>query len=76
MIRSHLKKRILVLIQGGNVFQPAGILQYVEDLEQFPNTGFGPKDFFEIASINIIYRILTILIIENTEHSRVKKMIC
>ena len=48
--RSHLKIRILVQGQGGAEFQPAGILEYVEDLKRGPNAGIGPKDFFEIAS--------------------------
>ena len=34
--------------------QPAGILKYVEDLKRGPNTEIGPKDFFEIASINLV----------------------
>ncbi len=35
--------------QGGDEFQPAGILKYVEDLKRVPNTEIGPKDYFEIA---------------------------
>jgi hypothetical protein len=50
-IRSHLKNRIFVQSQGGLEFQPAGVLQYFEDLKREPNTGFGPKDIFEIGSI-------------------------
>jgi hypothetical protein len=49
VIRSHLKKKILVQDQGGVEFQPAGILKYVEDLKRRPNAEIGPKDFFEIA---------------------------
>ena len=36
--------------QGGLKFQPAGILKYFEDLKREPNTGFGPKDIYEIGS--------------------------
>ena len=50
IIRSHLKKEILVQGQGGTKLQPAGILKYVEDLKRGPNAEIGPKDFFEIAS--------------------------
>ena len=48
--RSHLKNKILVQSQGGLKFQPAGILQYSEELEQGTNTEIGTKNFFEIAS--------------------------
>ena len=41
----------MVQDQGGAEFQPAGILKYVEDLKRDTNTGIGPKDFFEMASI-------------------------
>jgi len=44
------QKKILVQGQGGTKLQPAGILEYVEDLERGPNAEIGPKDFFEIAS--------------------------
>ncbi|CAD7844936.1 MAG: hypothetical protein [Olavius algarvensis Delta 4 endosymbiont] len=50
MIRSYLKKRILVQNQGGREFQPGGILEYFEDLNRAPNAAFGLKDFFEMAS--------------------------
>ena len=50
IIRSHLKKGILVQDQGGSEFQPAGIRKYVEDLKEGPNAEIGLKDFFEIAS--------------------------
>ena len=50
LTRSHLKNRILVQSQGGARFQPAGILEYVEDLKPGPNAEIGPKDIFEIAS--------------------------
>ena len=50
LIRSHLKKRVLVQVQGGAELQPAGILQYSEELKQGTNTEIGPKNFFEIAS--------------------------
>ena len=38
IVRSHLKKRILVQDQGGAEFQTAGILKYVEDLKRGTNT--------------------------------------
>ena len=47
--RSHLKKKVLVQVQGGAELQPAGILQYSEELKQGTNTEIGPKNFFEIA---------------------------
>ena len=47
---SHLKKKILVQYRGGTEFQPAGILQYFEDLKRDANKEIGTKDFFEIAS--------------------------
>ena len=47
---SHLKNRILIQSQGGIKLQPAGILTYFEELKREFNTGFGPKDIFEIAS--------------------------
>jgi hypothetical protein len=40
----------LVQVQGGAELQPAGILQYSEQLKQGTNTEIGPKNFFEIAS--------------------------
>jgi hypothetical protein len=40
----------LAQYQGGNAFQSAGILKYVEDLEQGPNAEIELKDFFEMAS--------------------------
>ena len=61
LCRSHLKIRILVQGQGGNEFQPAGILMYVEELKRVPNAGIEPKDFFEIASNNSHTKILTSL---------------
>jgi len=39
---------------GGVGYQPAGILQYDEDLKAGTNTQIGPKDFFEMAS-RLIY---------------------
>jgi len=48
------KNKILVQSQGGIKFQPAGILQYFEDLKREHNTEFGPKGIFEIASYNIL----------------------
>jgi hypothetical protein len=34
----------------GAEFQPAGILNYVEDLKREPSADIGPKGIFEIAS--------------------------
>ena len=51
LIRSYLKKRILVQGSGGREVQPGGILEYFEDLNRAPNKYIGPKDFFEMASI-------------------------
>jgi hypothetical protein len=48
---SHLKNRILVQGRGGAEFQPGGILEYFEDLKRGTNKDIGPKDIFEIASI-------------------------
>jgi hypothetical protein len=48
--RSHLKNRILVQGPGESEIQPAGILNYSEELKRGPNTGIGPKDIFEMAS--------------------------
>ena len=42
---------------GGDEFQPAGILWYVEDLKRGTNTEIGPKDFFEIAFNKIEWSI-------------------
>jgi hypothetical protein len=53
MIKSHLKKRILVQGRGGREVQTGGILQYFEDLNRAPHEEIGPKDFFETASILI-----------------------
>jgi 5'-phosphate synthase pdxT subunit len=49
-IRSHLKNRILAQGRGGAEFQPAGILQYFEDLKRGTNKEIGPKGIFEVAS--------------------------
>jgi hypothetical protein len=43
----------LVQSQGGVKFQPAGILKYFEELKREFNAGFGSKDIFKIASINM-----------------------
>ena len=48
--RSHLKIRIFGRDQGEAENQPAGILQYVEDLRRGLNADIGRKDFFEMAS--------------------------
>lgn len=48
-IRSHLKEMDFGQYQGEAEFQPAGILQYVENLKRGHNTEIGPKDLFEIA---------------------------
>jgi hypothetical protein len=45
-IRSRLKNRILVQVQGGTEFQSADILKYFEELKRGPNTEIGTKDFF------------------------------
>jgi len=44
-IRNHLKIRILAQGQGGDEFQPTGILMYVEELKRGPNTEIGEKTF-------------------------------
>ena len=44
---------ILAQGQGGDEFQPAGILKYVEDLKRGLNVEIGPKDIVEIASKRI-----------------------
>jgi hypothetical protein len=49
LLITHLKNRIFVQSQGGLEFQPAVILLYFEDLKREPNTGFGPKDIFELG---------------------------
>ena len=41
---------IVVRYQGGAKSQPAGILEYVEDLRRNGNTDSGRKDFFKMAS--------------------------
>jgi hypothetical protein len=56
---SHLKNRFFVQSQGGPAFQTGGILQYFEDLKRGPNTGFGSKDIFEIASTYFAVAFLT-----------------
>jgi len=45
----------LVQVQGGAELQPAGILEYSEDLKQGPNAEIGPKDFFEMASTLLVH---------------------
>ena len=52
--RSYLKIKILVQDQGGAEFQPAGILKYNEDLKRGPNAEIGLKDYFEMASIQML----------------------
>jgi hypothetical protein len=55
---SYLKIRIFVRDQGKTETQPAGILQYVEDLRRRFNTDIGKKDFSEMVSIKRIqYRV-------------------
>jgi hypothetical protein len=53
-IPGFLLPQSLPLRKQGNALavavQPAGILKYFEDLKREPNTGFGPKDIFEIDS--------------------------
>jgi len=48
-MRSCLKKKIFVQVQGGAELQSAGILAYSEELKQGANAEIGPKDFFEMA---------------------------
>jgi len=48
--RSYLKIRIFGRDQGEAEDQPAGILQYVEDLRRRLNADIGRKDFFEMTS--------------------------
>jgi hypothetical protein len=43
----------LVQNRGGAAFLTGGILEYFEDLKRGTNKEFGPKDFFEIASIDV-----------------------
>ena len=50
IFRSHLKNRIWVQGQGGVGFQPAGILESVEDLKLGTNAEIGSKGIFEMAS--------------------------
>ena len=52
IIRTHLKNRILVQDRGGAEFKTGGILLYVEDFKQGTNKEVGPKDIFEMGSIN------------------------
>ena len=70
MVRSYLKKRILVqndaklmpnVVQGGREVQPGGILEYFEDLNRAPNAEFGRKDFIEMASSSVIARSLNVV---------------
>jgi hypothetical protein len=42
-IKDCLKKRILVQGQGGDAFQTAGRLKYVEDLNRSTNAEIGPE---------------------------------
>jgi hypothetical protein len=49
-VRSHLKNRMLVQGQGEAEVQPAGILQYSDELKRGPNAEIEPKDIFEVAS--------------------------
>jgi len=50
-IRTHLKNRILIPDRGGAEFQTAGNLWVVEDLKPGTNKDMGPKDIFEMGSI-------------------------
>lgn len=56
MMRSHLKERALVDVQGGPERHPPGVLKYSQGLKQGANTDIGPKNFFEKA-----YRGFTLL---------------
>jgi hypothetical protein len=42
--------------RGGAEFQTGGILLYVEDLKQGTNKDIGPKDIFEMGSIDSQYK--------------------
>jgi hypothetical protein len=53
LFRTHLKNRILVQDCGGAEFQTGCILLYVEDLKLGTNKEVGPKDIFEMGSIDI-----------------------
>gem|GEM_PF-163815 len=59
--RSHLKNRILAQGQDGIKFQLAGILKYFEVLKRERNAGFGLKNIFKIASINILLLLFLII---------------
>jgi len=50
LVRSYLKKLILVQGQGGRYIQTVRILWYFEELNLAPNAEIGPKDFFEMVS--------------------------
>jgi hypothetical protein len=50
VFRTYLKKKIFVPDQGEAKHQPAGILEYFEDLMRGFNADMGQKDFFEIGS--------------------------
>ena len=50
-IRTHLKNEILIPDRGGAEFQTAGNLWVVEDLKPGTNKDMGPKDIFEMGSI-------------------------
>jgi hypothetical protein len=52
--RTYLKKKIFVPDQGEAKHQPAGILEYFEDLMRGFNADMGQKDFFEIGSSKVI----------------------
>jgi hypothetical protein len=53
VITSHLKIKILVQNAANRPeFQPAGMLQYGEDLKEGVNTEFGPKYYYEMACRN------------------------
>ena len=45
IIRSYLKIRILVQVQGGPDVQPTVILQYFEELDEGPTPKLGQKTF-------------------------------
>jgi hypothetical protein len=53
---SYLKIGIFVRYQGEAETQPAGILEYVEDLPRGLDTDIGEKDFFEYLRVSLSLR--------------------
>ncbi|MDF1593457.1 MAG: hypothetical protein P1P89_18260 [Desulfobacterales bacterium] len=57
--RTYLKKKIFVSDQGEAKHQPAGIIEYFDDLMRGFNADMEQKDFFEIGSIGNAARYIT-----------------